>query len=336
MTANGYGTMRSVRLTILAALLLTACGESRQGVGTVTSIIVLTTDSVWAAVGDSILAALEPRIFTVRDERTFEVTQVSPQDPNWQDLRRFRRILTVGTAADGWVQPALPRGRDAGQTGVIQEPDVWARNQLVTAIVLPPGAEATAALPYVEQAAQAIDSTFRTYVVQRMYLSLPDTALRDSLRRRQGFGILLPNVYQPLPRDPTVALFQSSTQVGGDLVRSILVTSRDGLVPLTPEFALEWRDSIASEQYNPALISVRDRIQSQPLQLAHGPGVEVQGVWEGQDPTWPMGGPFIARVVHCPDRNRSYLLDAWLYSPGRQKYEYMIQLQTILSTFECA
>jgi hypothetical protein len=30
-----------------------------------------------------------------------------------------------------------------------------------------------------------------------------------------------------------------------------------------------------------------------------------------------------------------YLLDAWLYAPGKQKYEYMIQLQTILDTFRC-
>jgi len=30
-----------------------------------------------------------------------------------------------------------------------------------------------------------------------------------------------------------------------------------------------------------------------------------------------------------------YLIDAWLYAPGKEKYEYMIQLQTILNTFRC-
>jgi hypothetical protein len=69
------------------------------------------------------------------------------------------------------------------------------------------------------------------------------------------------------------------------------------------------------------------------------PGVDVQGVWQGNDPMWPMGGPFVTRLMHCPDQNRTYLVDAWIYSPGGQrgsKYEYMIQLQTILDTFECA
>ena len=30
-----------------------------------------------------------------------------------------------------------------------------------------------------------------------------------------------------------------------------------------------------------------------------------------------------------------YLIDAWLYAPGRDKYEYMIQLEEILGSFRC-
>jgi hypothetical protein len=43
-------------------------------------------------------------------------------------------------------------------------------------------------------------------------------------------------------------------------------------------------------------------------------------------------------MITCEQQNRTYLLDTWLYAPGprRSKYEYMIQLQTILGTFECA
>jgi hypothetical protein len=328
--------MKSARLaSLVAGLALLACNGSRQAVGTVTSIIVLAPDSVWAQVGDSVLSALEPRIFTVRDERTFEVTQISPQDPMWNELRRFRQVLTIGTASDGWVEPALRRA-GAVQDGLVQVRDVWARNQQVTAIVVPSGSAPDAVLRHVPQASQAIDSTFRAYAVQRMFLSRPDTALRDSLLRTRGFGLLLPNVYQQLARDPHVSLFQASTQVGGDLVRSVLVTEREGLSEMSAEAVLAWRDSVAAQQYRPALLAERERISTQPMDVNGAPAVEVQGVWDGQDPTWPMSGPFITRVVHCPARNRSYLLDGWIYSPSRPKYEYMIQLQTILNTFECA
>ena len=41
------------------------------------------------------------------------------------------------------------------------------------------------------------------------------------------------------------------------------------------------------------------------------------------------------RAIVCEDQDRMYLLDAWLYAPGKEKYEYMIQLETILDSFSC-
>jgi hypothetical protein len=330
--------MKSARITLLLlAAALLGCNGSRQAHGTVSSVIVLAPDSVWAAVGDSILAALEPRIFTVRDERTFEVTHISPEDPKWAELRRFRQVLAIGAAEDAWVQPVLRRARGEPRTpGVVQARDVWARNQVASAIVVPDGADPDAALPQVGTVAAVMDSTFRAYAVQRMYTSRPDSVLRDSLLNLEGFGLLLPNVYRQVTRDHGVFLFQNSTQIGGDLVRSVLVTHRAGLYEPGPATALAWRDSIATAEYRPAQETPRERIQAVTLTLPRaGPAVEVQGVWDGTDPTWPMSGPFIARMVQCPAQDRTYLIDSWLYSPGRAKYEYMIQLQTILNSFEC-
>jgi hypothetical protein len=337
--ANGSGAMKSARLTLLLlAAALLGCNGSRQAVGTVTSIIVLAPDSVWAAVGDSMMAALEPRIFTVREERTFEVTQVSPQDPRWSEMRRFRQVLALGSADDPWVRPVLDRARQqVGAQGVVQARDVWARNQTATAVVLPAGAGPDAALPQLPAVAAVMDSAFRAYAYQRMYTSRPDSVLRDTLLAQGGFGLLLPNVYRQLTRDHNVYLFQNSTQIGGDLVRSVLVTWRDGLHEPSADAALEWRASVAQAEYRPPQETGREHVQAVALTLPQaGLGVEVQGVWDGTDPSWPMSGPFIARMVQCPASNRTYLLDSWLYSPGRAKYEYMIQLQTILNSFECA
>jgi hypothetical protein len=63
---------------------------------------------------------------------------------------------------------------------------------------------------------------------------------------------------------------------------------------------------------------------------------ELQAVWQNPPSAdWPAAGPFIARVVACEEQDRLYLLDAWLYAPGRDKYEYMIQLNTVLDSFRC-
>ena len=39
--------------------------------------------------------------------------------------------------------------------------------------------------------------------------------------------------------------------------------------------------------------------------------------------------------VACPAQDRLYFLDSWLYAPGKDKWEYIIQLETILQTFRC-
>jgi hypothetical protein len=203
-------------------------------------------------------------------------------------------------------------------------------------VVVPPGAAPDAALRHLGAAAAAVDSTFRRGVLERMYLSDPDTVLRDSLARNHGFAILLPNVYYGVPRqNENVHLFQSSTQIGGDLVRSVLVTSRPGLVPLSADALVAWRDSVAAAEYRPAQATSMDRLESRAMTVNELSSFETQGIWDVDDPSWPMSGPFVTRMVHCPDQDRTWLIDAWIYAPGRPKYEYMIQLQTIMNGFTC-
>jgi hypothetical protein len=326
-----------VRSTLLAvAVLFGACNNLPQGMGTQAGVIVIAPDSIWEVIGDSVYTALEPRIFTVRDERTFEVTHVSPFDAAWQDLRRFRQIIAIGGPQDGWVEPVVRRGReDASGQGVVRAENVWARNQVVWAVIVPHGSSPDAPLPHIGPVAQSLDSMFRASALQRMYLSRPDTTLRDSLVRHRGFGILIPNVYHSLTREQDVSMFQSSTQVGGTLVRSVTIVHADGLVPLSEGAALEWRTRAAAELYRPPHQTLRDRIVSQALTSNDAPAIEIQGIWDGTDPGWPMSGPFMSRMIQCPTQNRTYLVDTWVYAPGRPKYEYMVQLQTILSTFEC-
>src|SRR5690606_11185290 len=144
--------MKSARLATLAAAacVLAACDTSSRALGTATSIIVIATDSVWTAIGDSIYAVLEPRIRTVREERTFEVTHVPPADPRWQELREFRQVVAIGAAEDAWVAPILAEANGDAATGVVSTYDVWARDQLAFAIVTPTTHDGAAALPHLD------------------------------------------------------------------------------------------------------------------------------------------------------------------------------------------
>ena len=70
--------------------------------------------------------------------------------------------------------------------------------------------------------------------------------------------------------------------------------------------------------------------------VAGFPGAtEVDGVWNGTVQNFPQAGPFITRLIPCPAQHRDYLLDAWLHAPASDKYEYMLQMDTILGSFDC-
>lgn len=327
-----YARLTSVAL---ASATLLGCDpdSSARALGDFNTIVVLAVDSLWADVGDSLSTALEPRVFTTRNERTFEVEQMTPLDPRWEQLRGFVQVLAIGVPGDGWISPVVSDG-SAQPPSIVRQTDVWARGQLVTALVLSPDNAAADALALADSLGATYDALFRRYVGQRMFASGEDTATRDSLLARYGFGITIPNVYNPTAASDSVHIFRSDAQMGGTLFRSIGIARREGMLPADPQAALDWRDQLAAEYYTrPPQATLRDTLITSSLPQG---GIEVQGVWQSADPSFPEAGVFVTRMVPCPARNQTYLLDAWLLAPGRGKVEYMIQFQTILDSFTCA
>lgn len=336
--------MKLLRSYIVAAalgsLFLASGCEVRSPIayGAANRIIVAMTDELWEELQEDVEQALEPRIFTVRDERTFEVTQVSPMLPEWSKLRQFKQLLVVGTADDEWVARVL----EAADTipdqlpAMVEATTVWARGQIATALVLPPDARAEHVREMLPALHQRLDERFRAHVVERMFVSGRDRAGRDHLREVAGFEILLPEVYRWTQHEDSVWVFRNDWPTPADLTRSILVTWESGAGPLLDaEEALSRRDRFCEEFYPWSQVTERERIDKRSLEGIGAEAVEYQGIWSSPPGAWPAAGPFITRVVICPEQDRTYILDAWLFAPGKDKYEYMIQLEIILDSFRC-
>jgi hypothetical protein len=330
---------RSVRFAWLgaAALLGLAACDKPQALGDANAVIVGVADEAWPAVSDEIEAALEPRAFTVRDERIFRVTQVDPRGPYWGDTRRFRQVLLIGEPGDEWIAQAL---REAGHQptqlpAVVETQNVWARGQRVIAVVLPPGAEAAAAREVIHSVGESMLQDYQTFVRQRMFASGADTARAVSLLQQEGFSVVTPAVYRHEQPEPNTHLFINDQPDPAQLQRVVLVTSRPTAeVSLTADAALAWREDVAQRYYHPPQLTDRERTERAVAGAQSSDGVQVQGVWSSPPGAWPAAGPFLTRVHTCPD-GRSFLIDAWVYAPGREKYEYMFQLNTILDSFRC-
>ena len=315
-----------------------ACVDSsRPAMGDVNSIIVVAADSLWTEVSDTVLTALQPRVFAVRDEPTFQLTHTTPGSEHWGELQRFRQLLVIGRAEDPWVADVLEAADATPDAGgaIVEAPRVWARNQQVTAVVVPASDPAGYVVSALDSLAALLDHRYRTWAATRMYVSGHDSALVDTLRAEAGFALDMPEVYRWRRLADSAYAFLNDNPDASQLVRWLTVTWRPlPETPATEESLLAWRDSIAAALYDWGQTTGRERIESRPTGGDDAGGIEVRGVWSGVD-EFPQAGPFIARTVDCPAQNRRYLLDAWLYAPARDKYQYMIQLETLLESFEC-
>lgn len=322
-----------------ASLGCDAAARSPVAYGQPTAVIVSAPPQLWAAVEDSVRTALEPMVFTVRDERAYDLTYVEPNDPAWQDFRMWRNIMVIGTAESPWVAAVLEDADTVPPTlpALVSARSIWARGQTVTAVVLPEEGAVEALSTLLPDIRRDIQGRFRDYVLRRMYVSGVDEGLRERLAEAEGFSLMVPDVYRHTEVAPHVHIVRNDFPDPSTLVRSILVTWREGTPDtVTAELALAWRDTVEEAHYQRPMDTLRDPIQVEPAVAdAPGPSVEVHGIWQSPPGGFPGGGPFITQVIVCPEQERTYLLDAWLYAPGKDKYEYILQLEALLSTFRC-
>ncbi len=320
--------------------LVSGC-DNPQAWGEANSLIVLAPDSLWEQVADTTYAILEPTVFTTRDEKQYVITQVDPTTEQSADLRVFRNVIVFGTVADPDLAAVAAA---AGHTfesvpvpEVFQARDVWARGQTVTAVVLRETREVESWVSQLPAVLAMIDSSYRDWVRNKMFVTPPDTALAEDLERRFGFSMLVPEVYDHVARETetgdSLVIVRNDNPDPGVLIRSILVQPRARVDSLTAEIALEWRAGIDSVHYNVAQGLRTDRSAVTRFSIDGHPALEVTGIWEDEEGDFPAAGPFLVWLVNCP--TRTLFIDAWLYAPNESKYEYLLQLQGILGSLRC-
>lgn len=318
------------------AVVPSSCGKP-QAWGEENSLILIADEALWAELEDATYAVLEPTIYTTREEKMFEVTHVASGSRELADLRVFRQVLVFATPDDPLIREAA---RAAGQEpplppgSTFQARDVWARGQVMTALVLDPADPAGSWRRQLPDVLALVDDTFRQRVRTKMFVTGPDTALARDLEARFGFSILVPQVYARVVRGDSIVIIRNDNPDPSQLIRSVLVAWSEPLDSLTAGAAYGWREVVDKVHYNiPQRIDTA-RATRRHFAVDRHEALEVTGTWQDEGGAVPAGGPFIAWVVQCPDR--SFFLDAWLYAPGVPKYEYMLQLREILASFRCA
>jgi hypothetical protein len=317
--------------------LLAAC-DLPGAYGDANSIVAIVDEGLWQEVEDSVYTVLEPTIWTVRDEKAFTVTHATADDQRWGDLRRFRQLLLIGPASEPHIAEALERRsrRAQGDAVLVQVNNVWARGQQVTILLTPEDQQAAAVRANLSELQALYDRQYRQWAISRMYVSGRDSTLADTLWEQAGFRLLPPEVYQWAARD-SIYLFRNDNPDPSELIRQIMITwMSPAPEDMDAEGLLAWRKDVADAHYEDDQVVVLDTAVAESFEFMGRDAYQIQAVWQSPPTSsWPAAGPFILRAVLCPEQDRLYLLDAWLYAPGKEKYEYMIQLETILDSFRC-
>ena len=327
----------TIVVTVLLTSVLSGCGENPRAWGEVNSIIVATSQEQWAAVGEMVESAMETRVLTVRPEKTFRVTHQIPVGREWDLLQRFRQLLLIGTPDSPWMSEALAltERETFDPPELLQVGDIWALGQSVTLLVLPSdGAEGAEEL--MEPLHELLDGQYRQWVRSRQFMSGRDSLLADSLWNEAGFTMLLPEVYRRRTID-SVYIFRNDNPEPSELIRQIAVTWRSPIPEdLDQEELLTWRAEVSDRHYIYDQVVDMELARTSRLQMGDLILEELRAVWANPPAdAFPAGGPLILWSVPCPAQGRHYMIDAWLYAPGRDKYQYMLQLENILSTFRC-
>lgn len=321
-------------ILLIASALAVAC-RAPAAFGDRHSIIVRADADLWAQIDSTLMGALEQRVFTTRPERYFKVTFVASDDTLWNRLRLWQQVVVVGTRQDEAVQRLLRKTEDPDirPPAVVEVGDVWARAQLVTLLLLPEEDKAEAAGQLIPELSAYLQTRYDGWITERMYTSGVNDSLKQALADF-GFTLDLPRVYL-YAREDSVFRFANAYQQGeSDLLRSLLLTWTPGSAAATPESLRAWREHVSHTYYEPPQDVLDQDLRVDSVEVAGLTGLELRGVWQDRA-EFPAAGPFVTRAIVCPAQDRTYLIDAWLFAPGQDKYPYLRQLEIILGTFRC-
>jgi len=332
--------MRKAILVLAVSLLAlsnTAC-EPGLAWGDAQAVVVVAPREWWPQVEDSVFTVLSPSILTVREDYTFRVVWRAPDDTN--NWWRFKELVLMGSLEDAWLVEALeslPKGITPEAPNIYDIENVWAMGQKVTVVLIDPYEEVEEQVySRIGAVHQRLLDRFLMGAAGRMFQSGIDSALVDTLQHTAGFSLLLPQVYT-WGHEDSVYVFRNDNPDPAELIRQFTVSWR---TPAPAEISIEdlfdWRKEISENYWTWPQIVDREKLRTTTLEGTNLPIIETRGTWENPpDGMWPAAGALITWTVSCPHQNRLYMIDSWLYAPSEDKWEYILQMETILHSFKC-
>lgn len=325
--------MRTLYALVLC-LLLTACGEEKQGDkkrylpesnGNLNSISVVIDNDLWEGkIGEAIRKTFAASIYGLPvDEPMFKLRQIPPQ-------------VFDGFATRSRIILKIEKGETIEPTTKIAN-EAFAKPQTVAIV----GGKTNDDIIYqITEAKDKIIDAFNKEEVKekqrRIKLDLLDVSAIES---KLGFTVNIPSAYRIAKADDDFFWIRKNlsnsktievmfyevpleTISQGDSTVVDIVKMRNNIT----KTRIPGEDDIymaVDDAYAPGMF---DAI------VDNKPAYEVRGIWEMKGFT--MAGPFITYAIEDKVNKRYLIADGYVYAPSLQKAEYVFELESIIKSIK--
>lgn len=175
-------------------------------------------------------------------------------------------------------------------------------------------------------------------LISSLYKSKEKKGVTKNLLKEHEFSIRVPFGYDVAKNEENFVWLR---QLSGDVQKNIFFayTEYNSESLFSPDSILDLRENVA-EKYiwdkdDKSLFLTTQRIVPLDTTTVNFNGkyaIEARGLWKLSDNS--LGGPFISYTFVDENLNRLYYIEGFVAAPGKDKREFMREMEAILSTFE--
>lgn len=320
-----------VPLLALGGLGLAGCeGKQIPAIGPAYEIVVL------APAGKAVLAeevgrVLGAEIITVRPEPRFEIIEDVLDDYRYYTTRKI--LFAVAPADDPSFRKLLQKATGtrtrADFPGLWIEIEPFSAGQIMFLLAGDPQEIVRNVRQRSEELIGIVEDATVTLILTTTFRAGEKPNAREAMTDRWGWGMRLPPGWVVEDRSSDQTRF---VRIWHDApATQIFVSWEDGNVERTPAEWLARRHDLSWIHYDQDQVlwdmSSADS-STTPFSEA---GVALTGVWKNDK--YVIGGPFEAWAFHCPEDDRTYLVDLSVYAPDRDKRPLQRLLRAVARTF---
>ncbi len=324
------------RWLLLVPLILLACGQLPEGIGSNHEVLVLADDAQWQRFEGILEEIFQRKVFTAQEEYIFTLKRGKSEEfkfyQKWKNLVLLATFDHQGPTVDLMGQLLSPEAKEKisqGEAFFFARQDVWAREQQVFFFAAQEEEILTEKLrENRERIFELMENALNVKVSNMLYANDEQVELEKRLFREYGWTVRIPwgyRVEREFPGERFVWLRKQQPQ------RWIFVSWEDTEeVSVMPEWCLDERDRIGREFYDGDEI-VRGHTTFQQVNFADHRAVRLSGLWENK--SLFVGGPFRTFCFYDEGVGRRYLVDVAVFAAGVEKEPYLRQLDVIAHTF---